>query len=166
MIPKLTPAAKANLIKLTTAMGSKLMEHHAAEISQVMIATIADEKQADEPRLAAARQIVELQPDDAPLRRKCWNRFRRAARRSSPPAFSMPLAAVNRPPLALPCQTHQHLDSAGPRCRLRVLLSRQDSTRVFLEAVEKGKMQFTDMTLNKSSLAAHPDSAIAARAKV
>ncbi len=49
---------------------------------------------------------------------------------------------------------------------LRVLLSRPESTRLFLDAVEKGTMTFSELPLDqKQALAAHPDAKIAARAK-
>jgi putative heme-binding domain-containing protein len=49
---------------------------------------------------------------------------------------------------------------------LRILLSRANSTRTFLDAVDKGTMTFSELALDqKQALASHPDAQIAARAR-
>src|ERR1019366_131432 len=54
----------------------------------------------------------------------------------------------------------------GRSTALRILLSRPESTRQFLDAVEKGAITFSELPLDqKQALANHPDTKIAARAK-
>ena len=63
----------------------------------------------------------------------------------------------------------QRLETWPPSARavaLRVLLGRPESTRVLLDAIDKGKAQLGELTLDqKQALAAHPDRRIAAQAK-
>jgi putative heme-binding domain-containing protein len=52
------------------------------------------------------------------------------------------------------------------RVALRVLLTRPDWTRALIDAIDKGRIAFADLSLDqKQNLAAHPDKRIAERAK-
>src|SRR5262249_59219636 len=61
---RLPAASHGTLLKLAATLGSHGLQKHTAEIARALFTTIADEKQSDEPRLTAARQLAELRSDD------------------------------------------------------------------------------------------------------
>jgi putative membrane-bound dehydrogenase-like protein len=157
--------SRGQLIQLARAMGSAVFEKQLGEIKDTLVKTVADEKQKDEARLASAQQLLDLQPDDAKLAEKLLDLI---TPRSSP-QFSIGLleAVNNRGPIGPLLLSRMATFTPQTRSTaLRFLLSRPESTRQFLDAVEKGQMTFSELPLDqKQALASHPDSKIATRAK-
>jgi putative heme-binding domain-containing protein len=128
---------------------------------------VADEKQSDTERLAAARQVMEFQPRDAVAVDRL---LAVVSPRLSPRLAQGVIEALasSESPAVGPALVKQ-LPTLSPQARaaaLRVLLSRPDSTRAFLDGVEKGTVQLADLALDqKQALADHPDRAIAGRAQ-
>ncbi len=162
---KVPAASKGKVIRLAKLMNVTAFDKQVGEITVALLKTAADEKQSDAARLGSAQQLLDLQPDDAKLAEKLLDLI---TPRSSPQFSVGILEAVGANgsvgPLLLmrmPIFTPQARSTA-----LRILLSRPESTRQFLDAVEKGKMTLSELPLDqKQALAAHPDAKIAARAK-
>ena len=137
---KMPAAGKSKVIRLAKAMNVAGFDKQLGEIAADLMKTLADEKQSEESRLAAARQMLDLQPDDAKLAAEGARsdhaaldaRFRRRHSRC---------AERNR---RRPGRCCWNACRASRRKRARRLcascLSRPESTRQFLDAVEKGKM--------------------------
>src|SRR5262249_54180753 len=64
LLPKLSASGKANLIKLMTAIGSKAVQKHSAEVVKGLLATVAKDDASESVRAEAAKQVVELMSDD------------------------------------------------------------------------------------------------------
>src|SRR5207247_5361387 len=73
------------------------------------------------------------------------------------------------PPANIGAALLKRMPTFTPQARataLRIMLGRAETTRQFLDAVEKGTMTLSELPLDqKQALAAHPDSKIAERAK-
>jgi putative membrane-bound dehydrogenase-like protein len=167
LLPKLSPAAKGQLLRLATLWGSRRFEKDSEAIAQSLLTLITDVKQSDDQRIAAAGQLVEFQAGDPQLLEKLLDVI---SPRTSPQLAAGIIEAVGA------SQTKEvgpallrRLGSWSPSTRavgLRVLLSQSASTRALLDAVDKGQLQLSELTLDqKQALADHPDKKIALRAR-
>ena len=162
---KVPASGKGKVIRLAKLMNVAGFDKQVGEITANLLKNLTDEKQSDDARLAAAQQLLDLQPDDAKLAAMLLDLI---TPRSSPAFNAGILEAVGASsgvgPLLL-----ERLATFTPLARstaLRILLSRPESTRQFLDAVEKGTITFSELPLDqKQALANHPDAKIAARAK-
>ena len=157
------PAAqRGKLLKLGTTWGVKGLDAQLAEIVKGSLATALDAKAADAERLEAAKQVLEYQPDAA-------EKLLDTVTDKSSPAFALGMiellansknlggALVTKMPLLPP--------TARP-VALRAILARAEAVVAFLDAVEKGTLRFDMLELDqKQALAAHPNKAVAERAK-
>ena len=167
LLLKTSATGKGKVIRLAKAMSVTGFDKQIETIAADLRKTIADEKQADDARLAAARQLLELQPDDAGLAGTLFNLI---TPRSSP-TFAVgiieSLGATGTE--AVGAEIIKRLPALTPQARtagLRTLLSRPASTRQYLDAVEKGTLTLSELPLDqKQALTAHPDAKIASRAK-
>jgi putative heme-binding domain-containing protein len=167
LFARLTPAAKARLVQLAQGWGGKGFDKLTEEILAVLSATAVDAKQPDEQRIHAARQWVELRPDDARIVNRLLDLVTPriapqlaaglldAAGQSSAPEVGKALIA--------------RCDGWPPATRavaLRLLLSRAEWTRELLKALDGGRVPLSELTLDqKQALAAHPDAGIADTAR-
>ena len=162
---KVPAAGKGKVIRLAKLMNVAGFDKQLGEITANLTKTLADEKQSDDARLAAAQQVLDLQPNDAKLAEKLLALI---TPRSSPQFSNGIIEAVGNSGGAGP-HLLKLMPTFTPQARttaLRILLSRAESTRQFLDAVEKGTMTFSELPLDqKQALAGHPDKAIASRAK-
>ena len=162
---KVPAAGKGKVFRLAKLMNVAGFDKQVGEIAANLLKSLNDEKQSDNIRLTAAQQLLDLQPDDAKLAAKLLDLI---TPRSSPTFSAGILEAVGASagvgPLLL-----ERLATFTPQARstaLRILLSRPESTRQFLDAVEKGTITFSELPLDqKQALANHSDTKIAARAK-
>jgi putative membrane-bound dehydrogenase-like protein len=167
LVARVPAGTKGSLIKLATAWGSKGFEKYAAETAAALLATVADAKQSETARAAAARQLVEFRPADEQIVEKLLAAI---TPRSSPELTAGLLDALgaSQAPNLGPLVVKQ-LSGWPPSARaaaLRLLLVRPDSTRALLDGLDKGTVPLGEMALDqKQALAAHPDKAIAERAK-
>jgi uncharacterized protein len=163
---KVPAASKGKVIRLAKAMSVAGFDKQIGEIVASLMKTLADEKQSDAARIGAARQLLDLQSDDAKLAETLLD----AITPRSSPTFAVGIldALGAGSPSAGPLLLGR-MPNLTPQARLtalRILLSRPESTRQFLDAVEKGTMTFSELPLDqKQALAAHPDAKIADRAK-
>ena len=163
---KVPAASKGKVIRLAKAMSVAGFDKQVGEIAANLLKTLADEKGIDAARIAAAQQLLDLQPDDAKLAEKLLDTI---TPRSSPTFAIGILDTLGADSPSVGPLLLSRMPSFTPQARLtalRILLSRPESTRQFLDAVEKGTMTFSELPLDqKQALAAHPDAKIASRAK-
>jgi putative heme-binding domain-containing protein len=145
----------------------KGLDAQLAEITRGLLATVADAKVSDADRLAAARQVVEFRPEDGDAAAKLLA----AVTRESSPQFAAGVfeALAQSKSKDLGPAVIAKLSELPPTARpvaLRLVLARPAPTKAFLDAVEAGKLRFDLLDLDqKTALAAHPEKAIAERAK-
>lgn len=164
LLPSLPTTSRSQLTQLAKLLGSTSFEKQSAEAIKALVATVLDDKQTDAARIAAAAQLIDQQVDDLDVMLDV------ITPRSSPTLAVGLLNAVgttsspNLGPTLL-----KRMATFTPQARstaLRILLSRTETTRQFLDAVEKGSMTFSELMLDqKQALAAHTDAKIAERAK-
>ena len=156
MLPGLPVANKGRLLTLAVRWGVPGMDAQLAELANGLLATVADEKAKDADRLAAARQAVEFRPADPAVAEALADAGLWDALATS--------TAPNLGPLVL--GKLKSLTPAGRPAAMRLLLARPATTKALLDAVEAGTARFDVLALDqKTALAAHPDKAIADRAK-
>lgn len=155
---------RANVLRLATTLGSKGLEGYLTGVVKTLLDTAANNDSREADRIAAAKQLVELQPasDDAVTQLLAL-----LSPRTSPGLTDGILDAVALSQAPKAGQTVvERLAELTPSARttaIRVLLGRAASTKVLLDAVEKGTLKLTDLALDqKQALAAHPNKAIRA----
>jgi putative heme-binding domain-containing protein len=164
LMTTLPATSRGQLTQLAKALGSNAFEKQTAEIVKTLVATVLDDKQAEAQRIASAQQLMNLQYAEL---EKLLDVI---TPRSTPTLAAGILEAVGGSgtsavgPLFI-----KRMATFTPQARstaMRILLSRPETTRDFLDAVEKGTLAFSELPLDqKQALAAHPDTKIAARAK-
>jgi putative membrane-bound dehydrogenase-like protein len=152
---------RGKLLKLGTTWGVKGLDAQLAEIVKGSLATALDAKAADADRIEAARQVLEYQPDAAAKLLETITEKSSAALSLGMIELLAPKnvggALVDKLPLLPP--------TARP-VALRAILSRAEAVVAFLDSVEKGTLRFDMLDLDqKQALAAHPNKAVAERAK-
>jgi putative heme-binding domain-containing protein len=162
---KVPAGSKGKVLRLAKLMNVAAFDKQLGEIAATLMKAVADEKEADGARLIAAQQLVDLQPGDGKLAERLLNLI---TPRSSP-EFSVGILDVVGGQEPVGPLLVQRLPTFTPQARLatlRILLSRPELTRQFLDAVEGGKLTLSELPLDqKQALASHPDTKIAARAK-
>jgi putative membrane-bound dehydrogenase-like protein len=161
---KVPAAGKSKVIRLAKLMNVATFDKQVGEITTGLLKTVADEKQKDAARLAAAQQLIDL-ADDGKLAEKLLDLI---TPRSTPQFSVGILEAVGSLDSAGPLLL-KRINAFTPQARqtaLRILLSRPSTTKQFLDAVDNGTMTFSELALDqKQALASHPDKSIAERAK-
>ncbi|MFO0863482.1 MAG: c-type cytochrome [Gemmataceae bacterium] len=148
-------------------MGSARLEKYVGEILVGLRKTLDDEKATEKERLVAARQLVELRPDDA---KQTSSLLDLLTPRTSPTlAAGIVDILGNSASPANVASLGAKLPSLPPSVRsaaLRSLLSRPESTKLVLDALDKGTVQLTELSLDqRQALASSKDKQIAFRAK-
>src|SRR5262249_13156388 len=155
------------LVRLAGRWGSGGLEKYGAEITASLKSTAGDEAKADTPRADAARQWIELQPDDEQAVETLLGLI---TPRASPELATGLVEAVGQStaPRAgrdLVARLGTLTPAARPAA-LRQLLGRADWTLALLGGIDEGKVRLDQLSLDqKQALAAHRDRRIAARAK-
>ena len=168
LLVKLPGDARIPLVSLAGRWGSKALETFSAEIAGTLIAVIKDDAKPEAARGEAGRQLIEFRPRDAESVRKVLEEIGPR----TPPALATALVAAvarSESPEAgsilvgrIPVLTPQARSQA-----LKTLLSRADWIASFMDGVEKGDVQLSELSLDqKQALAANRNPDIAARAKV
>jgi len=167
LLARLPAGSKSSLIRLATTWGSKGFEKYATETMKSLLDAVADDKAADSTRADAARQLVEFRPNDEAVALKILAAI---SPRTSPTLSAGLLEALGQSNAAnLGQSIVKRLGGWPPAARaaaLRLLLARPEATRALLDALDKGVVPLGELALDqKQALTAHPDKAIAARAK-
>jgi putative membrane-bound dehydrogenase-like protein len=166
LMTRLPVASKAALVSLAGRLGSKKLDEFSVAIAGDLIKAAGDPSRSDTDRITAAGQLTDLRGDVETAR----SLLAIVTPKASPALGAGLIEAVARgrdravaPALveALPAMTPSSRAAA-----LKALLSRAEWTPALVDAIEQGKVRLDDLSLDqKQSLAAHPDTAIAERAK-
>lgn len=160
-------SAKGLLVRLGSQWGSRELKKHVGEIVKALFRTAEDDDAKLDGRLSAAYQIVDLRSDDDQVVADLLD----LVTPQESPEFASGLFLVltrSRAP-ALGTQLVEKYRTLSPVTRqgaLRTLLSRSEPMKSLLEAIEAGKIQFADLSLDqKRALSEHPSPDIRIRSR-
>ena len=163
----LPAASRGRLLKLASTWGVKGIDEQLKELTKAAFATLADAKAKDSDRISAAQQVIEFQPasDDAA------NQVLAAVTPDVSPALASGIfeALSQSKAKGIGSAIVAKLKDLPPTARpvaLQLVLAKVDSTKTFLDAVEKGSLRFDALALDqRTALASHPDKEIGDRAR-
>jgi putative membrane-bound dehydrogenase-like protein len=166
LFEQLPASAKAQVANLATRWGSQQLGQQIAAMAATILESAGKDNLPDSERLSAAAQFVELQKNDSATAKL----LDLITPKSSPELARGLVEALGKSEsLAIGVALADRLPKLTPavrRAALRVLLSRNDWTISLLNAIQQGKLQLADLSLDqKAALAAHPDRQIAGRAR-
>jgi putative membrane-bound dehydrogenase-like protein len=164
---RLSPRGQGQLIELAARWNSKALELHSAEIAASFLAQVRDTKARDADRVAAANQLIELRRQDSDVARQILGLI---TPQVSPDLARGLIEAVGKSNASQIRDAFvEMLPNLTPVARaagLNVLLSRAEWTETLLDALEKGHLPVTDLSLDqKQNLMSHPRRPLAERAK-
>jgi len=167
VIVRLSPGSQGLLVKLASGWGSARLESFSRKVSAALLREIDDNKLPVTKRVAAARKLIDFQSRDEAVVTQLLDKLSP----QTPPGLALGMIEALRKSTAP--QAGQllagRLGSLTPRTRaagIAVLLSRPQSTKALLDAVDKGDVQLAELSLDqKQALAVHPDRGIRNRAK-
>jgi len=167
LLGRLPAGSRVPLVRLAGLWGSDALDRETAALAESLIAAVRDESKPDEARAEAARQLVEFRPRDDGAARQILEVV--TPRVGPGLALALVAAASQGDSPVLGKLLADRLPRLGPAPRaeaVRALLARADRTDALVDAVDRGVLPLGDLTLDqKQALAAHPNPAIAARAK-
>lgn len=167
LLQKLPPASRGALVNLAMRWGSKSLEAHVAEISKGFLALASDGDQKEADRIAAARQLIEFRRTDVDSAAELLKLI--TPRTSTDLAQGLLEAVGQSEATAVGTSIIESLPALTPGVRptaLRLLLSRTDWTKAFLDGLEAGQLQLGELSLEqKQALGNHLDKAVRERAK-
>ncbi|HEV2946944.1 MAG TPA: PVC-type heme-binding CxxCH protein, partial [Gemmataceae bacterium] len=163
---RLPPEGRGQLVELAARWHSKTLERHSAEIAGSFLAQLRDMKASDADRIAAANQLIDLRRQDADAARQILSLI---TPQVSPELARGLIEAVGKSDaLSIRDAFVEMLPALTPVARaagLNVLLTRAEWTEALLDALEKGRVQITDLSLDqRQNLMSHPRRALAQRA--
>lgn len=167
LLDNLSPGSQGQLVKLATVWGSKSLEKYGQEIAARLLTVVLDAKQSDDGRIAAARQFVAFRSTDD----KAADELLTVITPRTSPVLAAglieALSASQSPAVGPSVLARMNgLTPSAQATALRVLLGRVDWTQSLLSALEAGKIQMADLTLDqKQALASYPNRQLANRAK-
>jgi putative heme-binding domain-containing protein len=163
----LPPAARGQLVGLTSRWGSDVLRKHAEEIGASLLAAVLDEARDEKTRVDAARQLMEFERTDPAAAGKILDLITV----QTPPELAAGLldaVGASEAPGAGDAVI-ERLPSLTPAVRpaaFRILLGKTAWTRALLEAMGRGDIRASDLSLDqRQALTAHPDRRVAFRAR-
>ena len=155
----LPAGSKGQLVRLAGAWGSSALDKYADEIVSALLATAGDAKRSEAERAAAVQQLIGFQPLSNDLVTKSLDLI---TPKTSMELSTQIIAALSGSQAKdLGPQLIERIPMFGPAAStavIRVLLGRPATTHAFLDAVDSGALQLTDLSLDqKQALSAHPD---------
>jgi uncharacterized protein len=167
LLPKLSAGGQGQLLRLAGRWGIKGFEQHTEQITKKLLGTIQSDTESDDARIAAARQLVEFHTGDVKVIAQVLDAITPRTAPGLAAGMIDAMGASASPEIGKALV--KRLDTLTPAARtaaLRVMLGRPDSTRLLLDALDAGRVQLAELTLDqKQALAAHPDKKIAYQAK-
>jgi putative membrane-bound dehydrogenase-like protein len=158
---------RGQVVRLAGVWGSKAFEAHIAGIVTALAADLKNADKSDADRVAAARQLVELKPDDAGVVESLLESITAQSGVGYSTGVLEALSASTTEGIG--GALVDKLDSLTPevkRAALRSLLSRPATSLALLAGFESGKVSLTDLSLDqKQALANHPDRTVRELAK-
>ncbi len=164
---RLPPERRGTLIRLATAWGSKKFEKYAAEAVAMLLARVKNDSLQAEDRLAAARELV----GHGTPGKETVTTLLDLVTPSTPPdlaaGFLDALRVIESPDVGRMILERLSGFSPAPRSAgIRVVLSRPEWTKDLLTALDKGKVQLSELALDqKQALADHPNRDIRFKAR-
>jgi hypothetical protein len=167
VLARVSPAARGQLVLLGTRWGSENFQKYTAEITASFLLKVQDARQKDPARVAAALELIDFRKQDPAAAREL---LKQISPRTSPELAGGLIDAISKS--EAPEVGRILIDGLAtltpavrPRA-LRALLGRGDWTESLMQGIEDGKIQWAELSLDqKQTLAAHPNKALAARAK-
>jgi putative membrane-bound dehydrogenase-like protein len=163
----LNSAGKVSLLRLADSWGCERLNRHFGEVAKALLAVASDDKHDEPVRIAAARDYVSLRPGEL---RAAEQVLELVTPRSSPTLAvglidALGASTTRETSLALIARL-SGLPPGARSAAVRWLLSRVDGTRALLDAMDDGRLQGGELTLDqKEALVAHPNKGIASRAR-
>ena len=164
---ELPAAGRGQLIRLVSPWGNSVLDSINAEMAASLLATAKDESLSESRRVEAARQLVELRAASDDLAQQLLALI---TPRTPPDLAAGLIGAVadGSAPGAGNAMV-ERLPALAPALRaevIRALLRRADWTPALMTALEKNQLRLSELELDqKQALAAHPNTAIARRAR-
>ena len=167
LLGQLQDPARSKLVKLAMSWGVKDVAERFVPIVNSLLKTVANEMATDKQRSLAALQVIEFRNDDDDVVTKFLETL---SPRSSPELAAGIFDALGNSKSPILGKTVigklKTLSPAGRTAALRLLLARTTSSRDLLDAIEKGDLSITELTLEqRQTLSTHPDKVIATRAR-
>jgi putative membrane-bound dehydrogenase-like protein len=163
----LPAGSKGALVKLAGAWGSQALDKFADEIVASLLTAAADANRGDDARADAVRQLIEFRPQSDEVVRKSLALL--TPKTTSELATRILAALSGSQSPSLGPQLVERMGAMSPLARAaatRVLLGRPATTLAYLDAVEAGAVQLSDLSLDeKQALNAHPDPGVRQRAQ-
>jgi putative membrane-bound dehydrogenase-like protein len=166
LVARLSPGGQATLVKLSLSWNTTGLREQMIAAARSLEKRVEDDRLAPAERLAAAKQLVNFQPESESAVE--------AILESITPQMPSDLAAG-----LIDTLTASKAESLGPelldraaamtpalrRATLGVLMSRAELTEQLLDAIDGGKLRIEDLSLDqRSSLGSHPQQKIRERA--
>jgi putative membrane-bound dehydrogenase-like protein len=159
---KLPAEKRGTVVRLAVGWGSKDFAKAGGEITNLLLARVSDPAAKTEDRVAAATELLGYRPADPEVVKAILAQVTPQA----DPALAIGLLRALRASEAAETADLiiERLPGLTPGARsagIGVLLARPEWTRKLLAAIDKGKLQLTDLSLEqKQALADHPDAQI------
>jgi putative membrane-bound dehydrogenase-like protein len=167
LAPRLSIAARGQLVLLTERWGSKALAEYAQKIVASLLADVENDKKNEKDRVEAATRLIDFRPQDLSLVRQMLAQV--TPRTSSELARGILEAVGRSESTQTGAEVVQLLPSLTPAVRpaaLRVLLGRSSWTGYLLDALDKRQIPLSDLSLQQQQqLASYPDRRLAARAR-
>jgi putative membrane-bound dehydrogenase-like protein len=164
---ELDAPARGQLVRLVERWGSNALERVGADIAAALLTAARGERAPEPRRIDAAKQLVELRPQDEKVARQVLELI---GPRTTPELAAGLVDSVRASKArSVGTALVQALPALAPSARaivVKALLSRSDWTPALLDALEQNVVSVSEFALDqKQVLASHPSSDIAARAK-
>lgn len=166
LLERLPSEGRGRLVFLGSRWGSEAMKEASEAVAKALLTKVADDDAAEADRIAAAREVVDLRPEDDAV---AEGLIEQVTPRTSP---ALAVGLVEALAKGRARSAGKAILSGLPRmtpgarsAALRALLGRADWTGDLLDAVDSGDVSLNDLSLDqKQGLAGHPDKTLAERA--
>lgn len=167
LITKAPKEVRSQVIKLGMIWDAELTGKYAQQMKGELLEQLASGHATDEVKLATARDLVALLPEDGTVVEKIVASI--TPRLDRQVAIGLLQTVAESKAKSLGEIVLKRIKEYTPTTRaetFKLLLRKPESTRALLDVVEKGDVQLTELSLEqRQGLANHPDTAIASRAK-
>src|SRR6185437_12592595 len=166
LMPRLGANGQLHLATLAGRWGlAPRFEKALAGLRKTLLAVVADEKRSEKERIESAQRLAQMQPDRAVLE----SLLAEVSPKASPALSSGILDAAGQATAPeLGRILIERWNQFTPRVRQQaaaILLRRPEWSTVLLDALDKGTVPATDLSLDQAQqLTNHPDKKLAARA--
>jgi putative heme-binding domain-containing protein len=157
--------SKSQVLQLAATVGIKDLGPGLTKIQKELSDVFANESESDSNRIAAAKQSVVLQPDNGDIVESILEQLTA----QSSPEFSNGMlqtlgSSRSKGIAAILIERSRSLPPDFRKNAIRLMLSRPSTTLELLDAIEAGKLSFSDLQLDqKQALRDHPDATVKSR---